>query len=80
MVNLYLDFVNEGLVQYRFYPEDQKEDFGIVQVHRATHKRICLKDVDKSKYCIWYKFHVWQAIDEYIDKNRFPEHGVAIWY
>lgn len=80
MVHLYLDFVNDGIVQYRFYPESQKLDFGIVQVHIKTRKRICLKDVDSSKYYNWYKAHAWQAIDDYIDENNFPEHDTIVWY
>lgn len=79
MLTLELLELTEEYVQYKFYPEGKKDNFGIVQVNRKNFKdRFILKEaVDVSDM---YRGMAMVRIDKLVQDGEFPETSACAWY
>jgi hypothetical protein len=66
-------------VQYKFFPEGNESDYGIIQVDIGTLNRSLIKDTD-ANYASTYKGHALYKISQYVEKGEFPETAISIWY
>ncbi|MBR6636025.1 MAG: hypothetical protein IKK97_01095, partial [Phascolarctobacterium sp.] len=71
MIFLQLLKLTEEYVQYKFFPNDNKQDFGIVQVDRKTLKRTLIKDT-KGDFETVYKGMAWGKVAKMVKANNFP--------
>lgn len=79
MLTLELLELTEEYVQYKFYPEGKKDNFGIVQVNRKNFKdRFIVKEaVDVSDmYRVMAMFRVGKLVQD----GEFPETSACAWY
>ena len=78
MEKLELLEVNEDKVVYKYFPETETEDFGIVSVNRKTGERKIEKLFEK--YGKTYAFHACRRLENYIAEGKFPVNGGVAWY
>ncbi len=78
MERLELLEVNEDKVIYKYYPETEKEKFGVVSVNRKTGERKIEKLFEG--YGTEYAFHALRRLEHYISKGSFPVSGGTAWY
>lgn len=79
MLTLELLELTEEYVQYKFYPEGKKDNFGIVQVNRKNFKDhfIVKEVVDVSDmYRVMAMFRVGKLVQD----REFPETSACAWY
>lgn len=76
MEYLELELLTDDIVSYRYYPEGGKE-YGIVSLNRKT------GDVNHDVPCpdsiSLFAIQAWQRLEEYHEKNRFPEKDLVAW-
>lgn len=79
MLTLELLELTEEYVQYKFYLEGKKDNFGIVQVNRKNFKdRFILKEaLDVSEM---YQVMAMFRIDKLAQDGEFPETSACAWY
>ena len=65
-------------VTYKYFPEQETENFGIVSVNRHTGERFI--KVKAKGYGSEYAFHACREIERYIKKGEFKPKGVVAWY
>lgn len=78
MEKLELLEVNEHKVIYKYYPEQETENFGVVSVNRKTGERKIEKLFDN--YGKTYAFHACRELERYINNGNFPVKGGVAWY
>ena len=78
MERLELLEVNESKVIYKYYPEQETENFGVVSVNRKTGERKIEKLFDN--YGKMYAFHACRELERYITNGNFPVKGGVAWY
>lgn len=79
MLTLELLELTEEYVQYKFYPEGKKDNFGIVQVNRKNFKNrfVVQEAVDVSDmYQVMAMFRVGKLVQD----GEFPETSACAWY
>lgn len=79
MLTLELLELTEEYVQYKFYPEGKKDNFGIVQVNRKNFKdRFILKEaLDVSDM---YRGMAMVRVGMLVQDGEFPETSACAWY
>ena len=78
MVRIELLSLTETEAIYKYFPEHETENYGIVSVNRQSGKRIIRQAA--SGYGSEYAFHACHEIDRYIAANNFKPKGMAAWY
>lgn len=75
---IYREEITDEKITYRYYPEG-KEKFGTVSLMRKNGERVidelCISDKFKT-----YAFHALGCLEEYQQKNKFPEKDLIMWY
>lgn len=76
MLRLELVEITDAIVKYKYYPENSKE-YGTVIFRRTTRER----DIENmaAGYCSSYAAHALKRIEEYCQKNYFPEKDIVAW-
>lgn len=79
MLILELLELTEEYVQYKFYPEGKKDNFGIVQVNRKNFKdRFIVKEaLDVSDM---YRGMAMVRVGMLVQDGEFPETSACAWY
>ena len=77
MIRLELIEVTEQDIKYKYYPEDS-EEYGIVVLRKISKERDIKKNV--SGYSSNYVAHAFRRLEEYCEKNTFPEKDIVAWY
>lgn len=79
MLTLELLKVTDGYVQYKFFPEGDKTNFGIVQVNLKDAKsRFVVQDaLDVSGM---YKGMAMVRVSELVETGELPETSACAWY
>ena len=79
MLTLELLELTDEYVQYKFYPEDDKDNFGVVQVDIKDHtKRFVVqnaKDVSDM-----YKGMALYRVSLLVKNGEFPQTSACAWY
>lgn len=77
MLKLELLSITELDIRYKYYPEDSDE-YGIVTLKKLTKDR----NVEKQAlgYSLNYAMHAIRRLEEYYEKNSFPEKDIVAWY
>lgn len=78
MEKLELLEVNESKVVYKYFPETETENFGVVSVNRKTGERKIEKLFEK--YGKTYAIHACNRLEDYIEDGKFPVIGGVAWY
>lgn len=78
VVFLQLLKLTEEYVQYKFFPNDNGQDFGIIQVDRKTLKRTLIQDT-KGNFETVYKGMAWSKVAKMVKANNFPKEAYSIW-
>lgn len=78
MIRLELLELTKEYVRYKFFPDDEGNDFGVVQVDRRNLKRSLVQET-KAGDSTWYRLHAWNSVARFIEKNNFPEKIVIGW-
>ena len=78
MVKIILHKITKEYVQYRFYPEGEDGEYGIIQVNLENYDFDILKDIPG----IWdaYKFHACSHINKLVRNGEFSEESWEAWY
>lgn len=79
MLTLELLELTEEYVQYKFYPEGIKDNFGIVQVNRKNFKdRFIVKEVVGVSEM--YRGMAMVRVGKLVQDVEFPETSACAWY
>ncbi|CDD11792.1 uncharacterized protein BN587_00702 [Phascolarctobacterium succinatutens CAG:287] len=79
MLTLELLELTEEYVQYKFYPEGKKDNFGIVQVNRKNFKdRFIVKEVVGVSEM--YRGMAMVRVGKLVQYVEFPETSACEWY
>ena len=65
-------------ITYKYYPEG-KEKFGIVSLMRKNSERVINSLCESDKFKT-YAFHALALLEEYHEKDEFPEKDLIAWY
>lgn len=79
MIKLRLLKLTDEYVQYKFFPEGDMNDFGIVQVSLKN----CLERfiVKKAKNSLsMYELHAMAHVSNFVKNDNFPETSAREWY
>lgn len=77
MLRLELIEVTETLIKYKYYPENSPK-YGIVILNRITRERNIARKVEG--YILNYAARALRRLEEYNEKNIFPEKDIVAWY
>lgn len=77
MLTLELLELTDEYVQYIFYPEGKKDNYGIVQVELKTLKRSLIKDAEDVGS--EYKGQAWAQVTRLIKRGEFPAESGRAW-
>ena len=78
MVKIELLSVDETDAVYKYFPEQETENYGVISVNRKTGERSIRQKA--LKYGSEYAFHACREIERYIAKNDFKSRGLVAWY
>ena len=78
MVRIELLKLTEEEAVYKYFPEQEKEKYGIVAVNRSTGKRSIRQKLEE--YTSEYAFQACRQIERYIAKGDFKTSGMIAWY
>lgn len=79
MVTLKLIELNDEMVIYEYYPEDNRSYPGKVALNLKTEKRMFLEESSKD-FGRRYAAHAISKIEEYNLNGDFKEEGLVAWY
>lgn len=65
-------------VRYKFYPEGDMNDYGIVQVDIHNYERSLIKAA-KVKYDM-YTCQAWKKVEQFVKKGEYPKIAISAWY
>lgn len=77
MLTLELLMLTAEYVQYKFYPEGDRDNFGIVQVGLKDFERALIKDAEDVGS--EYKGQAWAQVTRLIKRGEFPAESGSAW-
>lgn len=79
MVGYELQELTRSNAVYRYYPENDKSNAGIVSFDLASNQGEVLKRADDDDFG-WYSMHLLGKLEEFNASGRFENDGYIAWY
>lgn len=79
MVGYELQELTRLAAVYRYYPENDRSNVGIVSFDLASNQGEVLKRADKDDIG-WYSMHLFGQLEEFNISGRFKKDGRIAWY